>query len=78
MKWYSLQIPGNMVITKVKPRFFLPSVVLLWGAVVSFMALISDYKSLWGMRLCLGVSEAVSGISSKAMLLDLCLHEYRC
>ncbi|KAI7882765.1 MFS general substrate transporter [Lichtheimia hyalospora FSU 10163] len=54
----NLQIPGNMVITKVKPRFFLPSVVLLWGAVVSFMALITDYKSLWGMRLCLGVSEA--------------------
>lgn len=57
------------MITKVKPRLFLPSVVLLWGAVVSFMALITDYKSLWGMRLLLGISEAVSDTFEHAMAL---------
>ncbi|KAI9496133.1 major facilitator superfamily domain-containing protein [Zychaea mexicana] len=53
-----LQIPGNIIITKFSPRLLLPSVVITWGAVVSFMALIQDYKSLWGLRLCLGLAEA--------------------
>ncbi|KAI9248881.1 major facilitator superfamily domain-containing protein [Phascolomyces articulosus] len=53
-----LQIPGNIIITKFSPRLLLPSVVITWGAVVSFMALINDYKALWGLRLCLGLAEA--------------------
>ncbi|KAI7854086.1 major facilitator superfamily domain-containing protein [Circinella umbellata] len=53
-----LQIPGNIIITKFSPRWLLPSVVILWGCVVSFMALVNDYKALWGLRLCLGLSEA--------------------
>ncbi|KAI8139416.1 major facilitator superfamily domain-containing protein [Fennellomyces sp. T-0311] len=53
-----LQIPGNIIITKFSPRWLLPSVVITWGAVVSFMALINSYQALWGLRLCLGLAEA--------------------
>lgn len=35
-----------------------PLVVFTWGAVVCFMALVKDYKGLYGLRLCLGLAEA--------------------
>lgn len=56
----SLQIPGNIVITKVQPRLLLPSIVILWGAVVCFMSLIHNHQGLWGLRFTLGFAEAVS------------------
>lgn len=36
----------------------LPLVVFVWGAIVCFMALVKDYKGLYGLRICLGFSEA--------------------
>ncbi|KAI7861910.1 major facilitator superfamily domain-containing protein [Spinellus fusiger] len=53
-----LQIPANTIITKVRPRFMLPGVVFVWGTVVCFMALVKNYQSLYGLRLCLGFAEA--------------------
>ncbi|KAI9273104.1 major facilitator superfamily domain-containing protein [Phascolomyces articulosus] len=53
-----LQIPGNIIITKFSPRWFLPSCAITWGAIVCFMSLVKDYKALWGLRFCLGVAEA--------------------
>ncbi|KAF7723733.1 hypothetical protein EC973_001709 [Apophysomyces ossiformis] len=53
-----LQIPANAVITKVRPSIMLPGVVTLWGAVVCLMALITDYRGLYGLRFCLGFAEA--------------------
>lgn len=56
----SLQIPANYVITKVRPSIMLPAVVTLWGAVVCFMALVKNYQGMYGLRICLGFTEAVS------------------
>ncbi|GAN01886.1 major facilitator superfamily transporter [Mucor ambiguus] len=53
-----LQIPANYVITKVRPSIMLPMVVFTWGAVVCFMALVKDFKGLYGLRICLGLAEA--------------------
>ncbi|KAI8139421.1 major facilitator superfamily domain-containing protein [Fennellomyces sp. T-0311] len=53
-----LQIPSNMVISKVLPRWFLPSIVVLWGAIVCFMSLIKTYQALWGLRFVMGLTEA--------------------
>lgn len=58
---YSLQIPCNAVLPKLRPRFVLPSAVCLWGAVVCFMALVNNHSALFGLRICLGFAEAVSG-----------------
>lgn len=35
-----------------------PLVVFTWGAVVCFMALVKDFKGLYGLRFCLGLAEA--------------------
>ncbi|KAG1474275.1 hypothetical protein G6F56_000454 [Rhizopus delemar] len=53
-----LQIPANYIITKVRPNIMLPLVVFVWGAIVCFMSLVKDYKGLYGLRICLGFSEA--------------------
>ncbi|KAI9496136.1 major facilitator superfamily domain-containing protein [Zychaea mexicana] len=53
-----LQIPSNMIITKVLPRWFLPSVVLGWGSIVCFMALVTNHQGLWGLRMLMGLVEA--------------------
>ncbi|KAI8381156.1 major facilitator superfamily domain-containing protein [Radiomyces spectabilis] len=53
-----LQIPANAIITKVRPNIMLPGVVFVWGAIVCFMALVTNYQGLWGLRICLGFSEA--------------------
>ncbi|KAI9007899.1 major facilitator superfamily domain-containing protein [Phycomyces nitens] len=53
-----LQIPANAIITKVRPSIMLPGVVFLWGSIVCFMALVKNYQGLYGLRICLGFSEA--------------------
>ncbi|CAO3587301.1 unnamed protein product [Absidia cylindrospora] len=53
-----LQIPCNAIITRVKPSIMLPGIMFLWGAVVCFMALVTDYRGLYALRVCLGISEA--------------------
>ncbi|KAI8090470.1 major facilitator superfamily domain-containing protein [Thamnidium elegans] len=53
-----LQIPANYVITKVRPSIMLPTVVFTWGAVVCFMALVTNVQGLYALRVCLGLAEA--------------------
>ncbi|KAG2200786.1 hypothetical protein INT46_005588 [Mucor plumbeus] len=53
-----LQIPANYIITKVRPSIMLPLIVFVWGAIVCFMALVTDYRGLYGLRICLGLTEA--------------------
>ncbi|KAI8099855.1 major facilitator superfamily domain-containing protein [Halteromyces radiatus] len=56
--YVTLQIPCNAIITRVRPSIMLPFIMFLWGAVVCFMALVKDYRGLYGLRICLGISEA--------------------
>ncbi|KAI9480521.1 MAG: major facilitator superfamily domain-containing protein [Benjaminiella poitrasii] len=53
-----LQIPANYIIARVRPSIMLPTVVVTWGAVVCFMALVKNYQGLYGLRICLGFAEA--------------------
>ncbi|KAI9248884.1 major facilitator superfamily domain-containing protein [Phascolomyces articulosus] len=53
-----LQIPSNMIITRLLPRWFLPSVVIAWGTIVCFMSLVKTHQALWGCRLLMGLVEA--------------------
>lgn len=54
----SLQIPANSIIPRLRPGLVLPGVVTVWGAIVCFMALVKDYRSLYGLRIVLGFAEA--------------------
>ncbi|KAK7036710.1 hypothetical protein VNI00_011375 [Paramarasmius palmivorus] len=52
------EVPANMVLTRVRPSFFLSGLCFLWGAVAACMAAVSNWHQLAGIRFALGVVEA--------------------
>ena len=53
-----MQIPSNMVLTRVRPSLYLPAWVLVWSCVSAATAAAKDFSHLIAVRLLLGVSEA--------------------
>jgi hypothetical protein len=53
-----LQIPSNMVITRVRPSIYLPACMALWGVVSGLTAVTHDFTSLVLVRFFLGFVEA--------------------
>ncbi|KAI9278946.1 major facilitator superfamily domain-containing protein [Phascolomyces articulosus] len=53
-----LQVPGNMATARFSPRLVLPTVVVVWGTIVSLIPIVHNYKELWVLRFFLGVCEA--------------------
>ncbi|ORZ02337.1 major facilitator superfamily domain-containing protein [Syncephalastrum racemosum] len=49
------QVPSNLLISRVRPRWFLPTCVVSWGVLVCLMYLANTYKALYGFRILLGV-----------------------
>ncbi|KAI5865657.1 MFS general substrate transporter [Durotheca rogersii] len=55
-----MQIPSNMVITKIsRPGLYICSAAIIWGAVSASTAAVQTYQGLLGIRVLLGVTEAV-------------------
>ncbi|KAH8667021.1 MFS transporter [Xylariales sp. PMI_506] len=52
-----LQIPSNMVITRIRPSIYLPACMSLWGVVSACTALVKGYQSLYATRFILGMVE---------------------
>lgn len=53
-----LQPPATVVLRKVGPRIFLPSITFLWGATMVCFGFLTNWEQMVGMRLVLGVFEA--------------------
>ncbi|KAI9152276.1 transporter [Paramyrothecium foliicola] len=53
-----MQIPSNMLITKVKPGIYMSSWMLVWAAVSACTALVQNYEGLLVCRFFLGITEA--------------------
>lgn len=53
-----LQPPATVVLRKVGPRIFLPSITFLWGATMVCFGFLTTWTQMVGMRLVLGVFEA--------------------
>ncbi|KAK1222249.1 hypothetical protein PQX77_014882 [Marasmius sp. AFHP31] len=52
------EVPANMLLTRVRPSFFLSGLCFLWGGIAACMAAVSNYQQLAGIRFALGVIEA--------------------
>ncbi|KAF5097740.1 hypothetical protein DV451_003699 [Geotrichum candidum] len=52
------EIPSNMILKKVRPSIWLPSIVLAWGVVMTLMGIVQSYHGLLIARIFLGVTEA--------------------
>lgn len=53
-----LQPPATVVLRKVGPRIFLPTITLLWGITMITFGFVKDWYDLIPLRLILGVFEA--------------------
>ncbi|KAL2437015.1 High-affinity nicotinic acid transporter [Exophiala dermatitidis] len=53
-----LQPPATVVLRKVGPRVFLPTITLLWGITMICFGFVKDWSDLIPLRLVLGVFEA--------------------
>lgn len=54
-----MQIPSNLFLNKFgKPAIYLPSIMIVWGAISTATAAASSYGGLVAIRFCLGFVEA--------------------
>ena len=56
--YVALQPPATVVLRKIGPRFFLPLIVILWGATMICFGFVKTWVDLIPLRLVLGVFEA--------------------
>ncbi|KAI0005200.1 major facilitator superfamily transporter [Xylariaceae sp. FL0662B] len=53
-----MQIPSNMLITRIRPGIYMSGWMLVWAVVSACTALVNDYKGLVACRFLLGITEA--------------------
>ncbi|KAJ5585291.1 high-affinity nicotinic acid transporter [Penicillium hispanicum] len=53
-----LEIPSNMLLKKLRPSVWLPSIMCAWGLVMTLMGLVENFTGLLIARLFLGATEA--------------------
>ncbi|OCT44468.1 putative transporter [Cladophialophora carrionii] len=52
------EVPSNLMLKLLRPRIWIPLIMLAWGTVMTLMGLVQDYKGLVVARVFLGVCEA--------------------
>ncbi|XHG05692.1 hypothetical protein AWENTII_008907 [Aspergillus wentii] len=52
------EVPSNLVLSRTKPSIFLPSIMVIWGALTCVMGVIKDFKHLVVLRTIIGCVEA--------------------
>ena len=52
------EVPSNLLLKRLRPSIWLPSIMVAWGTVMTLMGVVQDFKGLLIARLFLGVTEA--------------------
>ncbi|KAF2130443.1 MFS transporter-like protein [Dothidotthia symphoricarpi CBS 119687] len=52
------QVPSNMLLTRIKPAYYMSGWMLAWAVVSTLMAIVKDYKGMLACRFVLGITEA--------------------
>ncbi|KAI9689363.1 MAG: hypothetical protein M1822_010014 [Bathelium mastoideum] len=54
----AFEVPSNMMLRKVGPSIWLPTIMVAWGVITTLMGIVQNHKGLLATRLFLGVAEA--------------------
>ncbi|KAI9686682.1 MAG: hypothetical protein M1820_010586, partial [Bogoriella megaspora] len=54
----AFEVPSNMMLKRLKPSIWLPSIMVAWGIVMTLMGIVQNYGGLLAARIFLGVAEA--------------------
>lgn len=75
----AFEVPSNLVLKKLRPSRWLPTIMIAWGVVMTLMGLVKNYHGLLICRIFLGVTEAglypgvtVSGAYNQISSILLC------
>lgn len=71
------QIPSNLLLTRVSPRWVIPSLELGWGLATICTSSVKSYKSLYALRFLVGLFEYVDVPRLYLLLVTSCWLGYR-
>ncbi|KAF9736459.1 high-affinity nicotinic acid transporter [Paraphaeosphaeria minitans] len=54
----AFEVPSNLLLKKLRPSIWLPTIMVAWGVVMTLMGIVQDYHGLLIARIFLGVAEA--------------------
>ena len=54
----AFEVPSNLLLKRLRPSIWLPTIMVAWGVVMTLMGIVKDYHGLLIARLFLGVAEA--------------------
>lgn len=54
----AFEVPSNLLLKKLRPSVWLPTIMVAWGVVMTLMGLVQNYQGLLAARVFLGVTEA--------------------
>ncbi|KAI5463965.1 major facilitator superfamily domain-containing protein [Mariannaea sp. PMI_226] len=54
----AFEVPSNLLLKKLRPSIWLPTIMVAWGVVMTLMGIVQNYGGLLAARLFLGVAEA--------------------
>ncbi len=52
------EVPSNMMLKKLRPSIWLPTLMIAWGTVMTLMGTVQNFGGLFATRIFLGVAEA--------------------
>lgn len=54
----AFEVPSNLLLKKLRPSRWLPTIMVAWGTVMTLMGIVRNYQGLLATRIFLGVTEA--------------------
>ncbi|KAJ4150738.1 hypothetical protein LMH87_011473 [Akanthomyces muscarius] len=54
----AFEVPSNLMLKKLRPSRWLPTIMVAWGVVMTLMGIVRSYRGLLATRIFLGVAEA--------------------
>ncbi|KAJ6782851.1 hypothetical protein PWT90_02850 [Aphanocladium album] len=54
----AFEVPSNLMLKKLRPSRWLPTIMVAWGVVMTLMGIVRNYHGLLATRIFLGVAEA--------------------
>ena len=78
--YVAFEIPSNLVLKKLRPSRWIPTIMITWGIIMTLMGLVNSYGSLLACRLLLGAAESglFPGKRKIEFHLDTKLHFFSC
>lgn len=52
------EVPSNLLLTRSRPSYYLPGLMVVWGTITSCMSVARNYEGMLAMRFFLGCIEA--------------------